>query len=85
MKKKWTILIALVAIAVMAYGVIGSGAWFTDTQTISDNVITTGIMELGVSGGPLVVNNLEPGAGYQPAGYFCAQNTGNYGSIYWDN
>ena len=26
-----------------------------------DNVITTGIMELGVSGGPLVVNDLNPG------------------------
>ena len=74
MKKKWTILIALVAIAVMVFGVLSSGAWFTDTKTTKSNTFTAGTLVLG---GPGIksftvgdITNMAPGdkTGYATIG-----------------
>lgn len=77
MKRK--LLASLLLIAVVA-GLVGAStwAWFTDTETIDNNYVTTGNLDLTVWGGPFVATNLEPGAGYTSAGVFCARNDGNY-------
>lgn len=51
MKKKYMVLFALVAIAVMVFGVLSSGAWFTDTKSsTTPSTISSGNLELNGPG-----------------------------------
>ena len=77
-KKTLGLLVVIGAIAVMIFGVIGTGAWFTGAEEITGNSITTGSLDLAVEGGPLTAADLEPGAGYADAGWFCVENVGDY-------
>jgi hypothetical protein len=65
MKKIWKPALLLAAIAIMAYGVIGSGAWFTDTATGDVATISSGTLSIDdgkVVEVPLVeITNVEPG------------------------
>lgn len=78
MKKQLGFLFVILLIAAMAYGVMSTGAWFTDTAAIDNNSIQTSNLDLEVWGGPFVATALEPGAGYQSLGTFCAKNAGGY-------
>ncbi|MGB6881750.1 MAG: TasA family protein [Microgenomates group bacterium] len=49
-KKRLGIVIAVLLIGVMAFGVIGSGAWFTDAETAENNLFTAGTLDLKVDG-----------------------------------
>ncbi len=62
----------------MAFGLTGTGAWFTSAREINNNSISTGTIDLGVEGGPFTVQNLQPGADWRDVGWFCAANNGNY-------
>jgi len=76
-KKSLIIIFIIGALLVLIYGMSGSGAWFTDNATASGSV-SSGNFDLVVSGEPLLLSKIEPGAGYQPLGEFCVQNNGDY-------
>lgn len=76
-------LIATVAIlgllAVVLFGMIGTSAWFTDEEIILGNQVSTGTLDVQLSGGPLEGVKLEPGLGaYVPFASFCIRNQGDY-------
>lgn len=65
MKAKWMVLVSVIAIAVMVIGVLGTGAWFTDTKTSGTSTISSGTLLLngeGISGFTLgTIENMAPG------------------------
>ncbi len=69
--------VALLSLGVMAFGLVTSGAWFTDSATASGAIILTGSLDLKVTGGPLRATNLEPGKDYSQLGLFCTRNMGS--------
>jgi len=76
-KKTIILLFTFLTLVVLSYGVIDSGAWFTDNASASGS-ISSGNFDLKVSGEPLLLTKIEPGADYQPLGEFCVQNNGDY-------
>ena len=78
MKKAALVILVLGLLSIMAFGLTGTGAWFTSAREITDNSISTGTIDLGVDGGPFNVENLQPGADWRNVGWFCAANNGNY-------
>ena len=67
MKKRYLIaLIAVVAIGIMVGGAVGTGAWFTDTDSISGNSLAAGKLNIDLraaDGGaviPMVVTGMFP-------------------------
>ncbi len=46
MKSRWMIFVMLAALAVMAIGMIGSGAWFTDTATNTTGALQSGTLSI---------------------------------------
>lgn len=64
MKKYWKPIVLLAAILVMVYGVIGSGAWFSDLEGVENNSFQAGWLdlELGASASlPFSVVDIKPG------------------------
>jgi hypothetical protein len=78
MKKVGLLILVLGVLGVLAFGMTGSGAWFTSTRELTGNAISTGTLDLGVEGGPFAASDLQPGGGWQNVGWFCATNNGNY-------
>ena len=78
MKKVGLLLLVLGVLSVLAFGMTGSGAWFTSVTELTGNSISTGTLDLGVEGGPFAASDLQPGAGWSNLGWFCATNNGNY-------
>lgn len=76
-KKSFLLIFIIGSIAVLTYGAVGSGAWFTDSATASGSV-SSGNFDLNVSGEPFQLSKIEPGADYRPVGEFCVQNSGDY-------
>jgi predicted ribosomally synthesized peptide with SipW-like signal peptide len=68
----------LFTIVVMALGISGSGAWFTDQVRLDNNSITTGKLELVISDVAQSNPTLEPGGDYQEILRFCVKNGGSY-------
>jgi hypothetical protein len=67
MKKKISILVAVLAIGVMAFGMLGSGAFFVDPEVSQNNTFVAGTLDLKVNGGdaPVTmfnVSNMAPDA-----------------------
>lgn len=77
MKKQLAFLLLIPFVALMVYGLLGTNAWFTATVTTNGS-ISSGNFDLQVSGGPLDLTKLEPGAGYRQVGEFCLVNAGDY-------
>lgn len=67
---------AIVLIYTMASGIATTGAWFTDTASSSGAIISSGSLDLQISGGPLVATHLAPGEEYTSMGSFCTKNVG---------
>jgi predicted ribosomally synthesized peptide with SipW-like signal peptide len=65
-------------LAVMAAGMTGTGAWFTDQVSIDNNSITTGSINLTATDVEKSTPILEPGGNYQEVLRFCVKNTGTY-------
>lgn len=64
-KKRLGIAIAVLLVGVMAFGVIGSGAWFSDAETSQDNTFIAGTLDLRVDGQddpivPITLSNMKP-------------------------
>ena len=78
MKRIFGFSFLFILFAIMAYGITGSGACFTDSVTIEKNIITTGKVALLVSDEVRSNPDLEPGAGYQELLRFCVSNGGSY-------
>ena len=78
MKKAALLILVLGVLGVLAFGMTGTGAWFTSTRELTGNSISTGTLDLGVEGGPFTAAGLQPGAGWSDVGWFCASNNGNY-------
>ncbi len=78
MKKVGLLILVVGVLSVLAFGMTGSGAWFTSVTELTGNSISTGTLDLGVEGGPFAASDLQPGAGWSNVGWFCATNNGNY-------
>ena len=64
MRKMFMLAMVLAALAVMAFGAAGTGAWFTDSDTSADVTITSGELHLVLSGelaNPVSIGDLFPG------------------------
>ncbi len=67
MKKKLAIILSvtIAAILVLAFGAIGTNAWFKDQVSSNANTITAGELDLKIDGGdvliPFVIEKLQPG------------------------
>jgi len=80
--------VAVLLVAVMAIGVIGSGAHFSDTETSSGNSFTAGTLDLKVDGlddpniAHLTFSNMKPGddTDYQK---WCLKNAGSLPGKPW--
>lgn len=65
-RKWWIAAVALLLVAILAIGAVGTGAWLTDTETSQGNVLVIGTLDLKVDGAddPHVLNlafdNLKP-------------------------
>jgi hypothetical protein len=70
-------LIALLSLGVMAFGLVTSGAWFSDSAASSGAILISGSLDLHVTGGPLHAKNLEPSEKYSHLGLICARNQGS--------
>lgn len=70
------LLAVCLSLSALAYGAAPSGAWFSGSWTTGSAIITTGALDLRVTGGPLTAANLQPGQDYMPLGVFCLKNTG---------
>jgi hypothetical protein len=77
LKTRLFLLIAIATLWIMAFGMLTSYAWFTDSVTSTGAVITTGTLDIEVTGGPLAAEYLAPGGDYVDMGSFCASNAGN--------
>lgn len=80
MKKKLLSLIIIVALVTMAIGMLGSGAFFVDTEKSENNAFGAGTLDLKVNGGdaPVTifsVSNMAPDA--QPTGRIVLKNAGS--------
>ncbi len=71
------ILIAVLSFGAMSFGLVTSGAWFTDSAAASGAILISGSLDLHVTGGPLRANDLEPSQEYTLLGEFCNENTGS--------
>jgi predicted ribosomally synthesized peptide with SipW-like signal peptide len=69
--------ILIIVFSILAFGLLGSGAWFSDSASVSGS-ISSGNFDLQASGGPFSISKVEPGAGYQSVGDFCLRNSGDY-------
>ena len=79
MRRSFILLICFcVMLAVMAFGMTGTGAWFTDQVTLENNLISTGNIDLIISDALKLAPSLEPGGEYQELLRFCARNGGSY-------
>lgn len=87
MNKKWFAAIGLAGVCVLAFGLIGSGAWFTDKAVAQDNTLTAGTIDLQVNEIDDVtqvysVSNLRPGS-WDLAGQVVLKNTGSLAGHLW--
>lgn len=61
MRKRLTLLLAVVVLAVGAIGVVGSAAWFTDTDTVPATA-TAGTLDIdALTPASITLSDLEPG------------------------
>jgi predicted ribosomally synthesized peptide with SipW-like signal peptide len=72
------IVLILLLTGVMAYGISGTGAWFTDMATIDNNSISTGNIDLVLSDVRPSTPLLEPGGKFQEMLRFCITNGGSF-------
>jgi hypothetical protein len=76
-KRIWFLAVTvLFSLSVMAFGILTSGAWFTNQHTSAGIILTSGSLDLHVTGGPLRAINLKPGDPESPMGVFCPRNDG---------
>lgn len=80
--KKIFFIFMIAILGVLAYGVTGTGAWFTSTLQVNNNAFTSGRLGLKVEGGPFVAEKMEPGAGWKDIGWFCVTNDGDF-AVKW--
>jgi hypothetical protein len=64
------------ALALLAYGLAPSGAWYMGSWSSAGFILSSGSLDLHVTGDSLRATNLQPGTEYTLLGTFCLQNTG---------
>jgi predicted ribosomally synthesized peptide with SipW-like signal peptide len=70
-KKLPVVILSLLLLTIMAYGTVGTGAWFTDRDMIVGNTATAGKLDIDVRTGgstvlPIELENIAPGEWYGP-------------------
>ncbi|HZW02890.1 MAG TPA: hypothetical protein VFF68_03115 [Anaerolineaceae bacterium] len=75
-KSRLLLITAFVLVYTLASGIVTTGAWFTDSASSGGAIISSGSLDLQVTGGPLQADNLAPGEAYTPMGSFCTKNSG---------
>jgi hypothetical protein len=88
MKKKFILgTLSLILIGVLAFGMVGSGAWFTSTAASNQNSLTAGTLSLDVNGQAtqtqgFTAMNLKPGD-WALTGSATLKNTGSVPGHLW--
>jgi predicted ribosomally synthesized peptide with SipW-like signal peptide len=87
MKKLWKYGFLLLAVAIMAFGMLGTGAWFSDTVTSTGNSLTAATLRLNVNGNrsssqTYVLSNIAPGA-WDLGGQAILKNIGTIPGHLW--
>ena len=77
MAKLLKIGLPLLALAILAYGLVGTGAWFTSTDSTTDNIISSGNLDLVISDVTSSTPLLESEGDYVEILRFCAVNEGS--------
>jgi predicted ribosomally synthesized peptide with SipW-like signal peptide len=77
MAKLLKIGIPLLALAILSYGLIGTGAWFNDQAAITDNIISSGNLDLAISDVIPSTPMMKSGGDYVEILRFCAVNQGS--------
>jgi predicted ribosomally synthesized peptide with SipW-like signal peptide len=76
-----------ILVGVMAFGVVGSAAWFTDQDSIEDNSIGAGVLTIDVRSEegvtqPFTIENLAPGGEWDGPYPFSIYNDGTLNALY---
>lgn len=76
-----------ILVGVMAFGVVGSAAWFTDQDSIDDNSIGAGVLSIDVRSEegvtqPFTIGNLPPGGDWTGPYPFGIYNDGTLNALY---
>jgi len=79
---KKIILSSLVILGLVGAIVGATRAWFTDSEVLAGNTVTTGVLDVYVTPNPFTIDNIEPAlaedASYVSAGKFAVENIGDY-------
>jgi predicted ribosomally synthesized peptide with SipW-like signal peptide len=78
MKTRLYLMTILALFAIMALGMSGTSAWFTDQKSIENLTISTGNLDLQINNVTQAAILFEPGDGYKEVLRFCAKNNGDY-------
>jgi hypothetical protein len=86
-KRSLSILVAGMLAGILAFGVVGSGAWFTDQAVIADNTVGTGMLSVDIReessvAQPFQVGDLKPGGEWQGPFPFGIYNDGKMPLVY---
>jgi hypothetical protein len=71
-----SVVLLIIALALLAYGLAPSGAWYLGSWSTAGFILTSGSLDLHVTGDALRATNLQPGTEYTLLGTFCLENTG---------
>ena len=87
MDRRFVFMISFLALGVMAFGLISTGAWFSDTATTSENNLVAGTLDLLINGQDDAVQtykiaNLSPGA-WDLTGQAVLKNDGTIAGQLW--
>lgn len=81
--QRWlTVLVAGLLVGLMAFGAVGSAAWFTSQDKVLDNTIAAGTLDVQVFGGPFHLSNLAPGGDWDGPHVFEIRNQGTLNALY---
>jgi predicted ribosomally synthesized peptide with SipW-like signal peptide len=81
-RRSLIVLVLGALMGLMAFGVIGSAAWFTSQDAIEDNVVSAGTLDVQVFGGAFTISNLAPGGAWVGPHVFEIREHGSLNALY---
>ncbi|MGH8913755.1 MAG: hypothetical protein ACRDZM_04470 [Acidimicrobiia bacterium] len=82
LQRRLIVLVAGALVGLMAFGALGSAAWFTSQDQVLDNTIEAGTLDVQVFGGPFHLENLAPGGPWEGPYVFEIRNQGTLPALY---
>lgn len=86
-RRSLSIMVAGLLAGLLAFGTVGSGAWFSDQAVIAGNTVGTGVLSIDIReessvAQPFAVGDLKPGGDWQGPFPFGIYNDGNMPLVY---